>query len=300
MLVSITGCSDPASKIEVTPKLVTRIIGETQTFSAVNPDGAVKWSSSDPSIATISATGVATAIKFGTITITATDKHGSASASLTAIRPSLLLVSKKTVELSLPFKAGYVSRDDFKVSNGGDDPLGYLTFRIKDDTGKEPSWLQYAFADVHAPTTISLTAQALTLPVGSYHATITVFAGGEGQGEEHVDVVLNITTPPPPPVLTVSGNSFEMTYVRGATVAPTQTVQISNAGASGSDLSGLTTYSENPWFNPTLSSTSAPATLTIQLIDFTKPVGRYHGNVVVVSGNQSRSIEIWLNVVNPN
>lgn len=75
------------------------IIGETDTLtSTVLPEDAdnktVKWSSSDPNVATVDATGIVTARNIGTATITATTVDGNKTATcvVTVDNPNILTI----------------------------------------------------------------------------------------------------------------------------------------------------------------------------------------------------------------
>ena len=73
--------SDPIESIEVSPSSLTLLEGQTEQLTVtVKPDTAdknVTFSSSDTSVATVSAEGIVTAVKAGTATITATAADGS-------------------------------------------------------------------------------------------------------------------------------------------------------------------------------------------------------------------------------
>lgn len=68
--------ASPVASIDVTPAIATLDVGDTQQMSkTVSPAGAqqnVTWSTSAPGVATISSSGLVTAISSGTATITAT------------------------------------------------------------------------------------------------------------------------------------------------------------------------------------------------------------------------------------
>ena len=99
-LSSCGGSSDTTSiatlaSVSVTVAPSTIIVGQTATGTATGTDaagkvialGAVTWTSSAPSVATVSGTGVVTAVAAGQVTITATSggKQGSAPLSVLAI-----------------------------------------------------------------------------------------------------------------------------------------------------------------------------------------------------------------------
>lgn len=88
------GSNAVVSSVTVTPNTVTLSVGETRTLQAevsgsAGVSQAVTWESSDDAIATVSASGVVTAVKAGgPVTITATskvDQNKSGSASITVM-----------------------------------------------------------------------------------------------------------------------------------------------------------------------------------------------------------------------
>jgi uncharacterized protein YjdB len=99
LVVPFTGCSNPSGldSIQVTPATQSLTVGQTAQFTATGTYGNAKhpstkditsgvtWTSGTPSVATISASGVATAVGAGTTTITASASafNGPASSSAT-------------------------------------------------------------------------------------------------------------------------------------------------------------------------------------------------------------------------
>src|SRR4051812_7674149 len=83
--LSITGCSNPSGldSIQISPATQGLAVGQTAQFSATGTYGNAKhlstqnvttgvtWTSSAPSVATVSASGLTTAVGAGTTTITA-------------------------------------------------------------------------------------------------------------------------------------------------------------------------------------------------------------------------------------
>lgn len=89
-----------ASVILVTPA-ADLLVGGTEQLTATTKDGAgdvlsgraVAWTSSDPSVASVSVTGLVTAVSPGTVTITATSERVSGTGDLAVIRLAFAEVS---------------------------------------------------------------------------------------------------------------------------------------------------------------------------------------------------------------
>lgn len=93
--VTLTVLAVPVSVVSVTPATATLIAGGTQQLTASARDSAgtvltgrpVTWSTNAPTVATVSATGLVTAVGPGTATITATSEGKSATAAITVLPP---------------------------------------------------------------------------------------------------------------------------------------------------------------------------------------------------------------------
>ncbi len=92
----------PLTYISVTPADASLPVGATKQFAAqgINSDGStrdlggnVTWRSSNPAVATISTTGLATAVAPGTAAITATSGNVSGSTNLTVTSATLSSLS---------------------------------------------------------------------------------------------------------------------------------------------------------------------------------------------------------------
>lgn len=126
---SVLSVAQGVGAVSVSPVLSTTVLGIPVTFTAtatltndatVTPTG-VAWVSSDPTIATITAAGVATPVKAGTATITATYLGVSGTASLTVSSATLSSISitpnpvTVTVDGSAQLTATGVYSDSTKV-----------------------------------------------------------------------------------------------------------------------------------------------------------------------------------------
>jgi Big-like domain-containing protein/parallel beta helix pectate lyase-like protein len=92
---SVTLTSIPVASVSASPPSATLSVGATQQLSAVTKDSAggtltgrvVTWSSSNPAVATVSASGLVTAIAAGSATITATSEGKNGTSAITVQAP---------------------------------------------------------------------------------------------------------------------------------------------------------------------------------------------------------------------
>jgi uncharacterized protein YjdB len=86
----------PVASVEVTPSSASILVGATQQFTGVafdashqpNPYATISWSSSNASIATVNASGLATGVAPGDVTITASAEGKTATAQLHVESPN--------------------------------------------------------------------------------------------------------------------------------------------------------------------------------------------------------------------
>lgn len=98
-----------ATGLSLNKTVDTLNVGQADTLTAtVTPDNAtnktVKWTSSDPSIATVDENGKVTAVKAGTATITATTQDGSnlsASCTVNVANPTTVSLNKTTDSINV-------------------------------------------------------------------------------------------------------------------------------------------------------------------------------------------------------
>lgn len=101
----------PVAKVEISPEVVTLQVGQAAQLEAVPldatdnplPDREVQWSSSEPTIASVSSDGFVTAIVPGVLTVTATSEGISENATITVvpIPVASVVISPSTVELEV-------------------------------------------------------------------------------------------------------------------------------------------------------------------------------------------------------
>jgi uncharacterized protein YjdB len=154
--------------IAVSPQTTTVAAGLTQQFTASGnysdgtskPLSSVTWATSDTSLATVSTTGLVTAVKQGTVTVTATSAGISGSAPLTVGAPELKSIS--------------VSPQNEGVTAGVSQQFTATGTYSDGSSGAVPgaNWM----TDDATVATVSVTGLVTTLKEGS----VTVIAGAGG------------------------------------------------------------------------------------------------------------------------
>ena len=144
---AITVAVVPVASVAVTPASVSLLIGQTSQLSATTRDSAggglagrtISWSTSDSTVATVSSTGLVTAVSAGIATITATSEGRSGTATITASVPLVRIQSgdaqQATVGTALPVRPSVFVGDSsgrplvgasvrFEVQSGGGSVTG--------------------------------------------------------------------------------------------------------------------------------------------------------------------------------
>jgi uncharacterized protein YjdB len=107
--LSLAVVPPPVATVSVSLRQSTIPLGTTTTATAVMrddrneelPGRAVIWSSGNPAVATVSLTGVVTAISTGTAVVSATSEGQSGSATVTVIRPPVATVNVSLAQSSV-------------------------------------------------------------------------------------------------------------------------------------------------------------------------------------------------------
>jgi len=229
---SLTVTPAPVATVTVSPSTVDLVLGitPTQQLSAVTKDAngnvltgrSVTWTSSNSAAATVSASGLVTAVDVGNATITATSEGQTGTSSVTV---SLAPVSSVTVsEPATPVIAGstQVLTATPKDANGNILP------------GRTVNW--------ESSNTAVLTVSAASSVSTSSGATVTVTAVAPGTAtitatSESAPAATTATiTVNPVPVATVTVSPEAATLVLGIT--PTQQLTAETKDANGNVLSG--------------------------------------------------------------
>jgi uncharacterized protein YjdB len=257
-----------------------------------------RWTSSNDAVARVSEEGVVTGVGPGSATITAVseDKPGTMTIAVSA-GPAIAI---SQVSVNLTAQVGQSATGSVSVTNGGGGTLSGLTGVITYGAGQPIGWLTAALSATTAPATLTLTASATNLQPGTYNATVVLRSATTGVAEKSVAVTFTVGAGP---AIGLSATTISFAAVAGEESPPAQTVAVTNAGGGTlTGLDGVVTYGTGQptgWLTVALSSTTAPATLTLTANTTGLPAGTYNATVTIRSslpGVADRSVNVTLTV----
>jgi hypothetical protein len=192
--------------------------------------------------------------------------------------------------------------ENVAVSNGGGGSLTGVAGTVTYQSGQPGGWLQAALSGTTAPATLTLTASRGSLAAGTYNATVSVTSSVADNSPRTLAVTLTVQAAPAGPAISVSVTSRTFSATAGGGNPPSLQAAVGNSG--GGSLTGLA-VAENPavsWLAVSLSSTTAPATITFQATTGTLTAGTYTTTVQVtspVATNSPQSVTVTFNVAPP-
>jgi uncharacterized protein YjdB len=213
---TVTVSSVPVASVLVAPSAANMLVGDTVRLTATTQDAAgtvlagraITWSSSNPSVVTVSSTGLATGASAGTATITATSEGKNASATVTVANVPVASV------VITPATALVLVGASVQLVASPKDAAGNVL------SGRAITWTSSASA------TATVTSTGLVTGVGAGAVTITAMSEGM-TGSAAVTVN-------PVPVASVSLSPATVSVAVGQAVQLTATPR----DANGNPLSG--------------------------------------------------------------
>ena len=225
----LTVASLTAASIAISPSAPTATLGQSAQLSAVVRDASgnilsnrpVTWSSADPSIATISPSGLVTTVAVGSTTITAIADQARTTATFTVTSVPVATVVASPNPLSLPA--------------GGS---ATLTATARSSTGTTLANRAVTWSSLN-PTVATVSSAGVVTAVAAGSTSIKATIEGVS-----ANVALSVATPPPAPVASVSIALDLTTIAVGGHAQATATMR----DANGNVLTGrtVTWASENP------------------------------------------------------
>ena len=282
-------------RVRVEPAARTLVEGESfsATATLLGADGEVLsgrtivWSTSDPSVATLSGTAgsrvTVTGQSPGSARIEATAEGRRGAVVVDVLEGPSLVLSASQVDLA--GRQGQLAPSvDFGIANGGNGSISGLQTSVEYRSGPA-GWLTVGLNGTTVPTTATLTASGVGMPIGKAEAVVRITSPVAGGLSASVAVVFEVQ--PPPPTIELTSNSVGLGASFGNPVPATASVPVTNGG--GGALTGLAAQVEYPaggrqgWLTVTLSGTTAPATVGVSALATGLPIGVYTARVAVTS-----------------
>jgi len=305
VLLALQACEDVSvtavdvASVGITPSQGELVPGDTLRLQATLRDASgtplpgrtVSWSSDDPAVASVDASGRVQAETVGDTRIRAGSGSVEGSIVVTVRQPPDIVLSESQVQFDALVGQGPTAPRAVQITNGGGAPLSGLSVQVDSPSGGGASWLEATLDGTQAPATLTLRASAASLSAGTYHAVVLVSSAAAGNSPQTLPVAFSVGTQPAS--IQLSSTLLGFAWEAGQDVPPPQSVSITNAG--GGQLTGLGTSIRHAtgeptgWLSIQLSSTSAPATLTLSVSPGGLATGVYSAFVEVTSPGAANS-----------
>lgn len=218
--------------LSVFPDTATIVVGDSVFVEAVGTDAnghgfvglPTTWSSRNPAIATVSATGLVKGKAAGTDTIVATSGGLSAQGVITVVPPPQIKLSHDSVGFSAIASGPNPGPDSVIVTNAGGATLSPTLGTISYGAGAT-GWLSATLSSPTAPDTLVLTAQTGTIPVGTYVATVPVTDPKASNSPHNLKVTFTIGVGAAATIAKNAGDGQSATAGTAVAVAPSVIVR---------------------------------------------------------------------------
>ncbi len=237
-----------------------------------------------------------------TASLAALDVRQNSDGSLTiggTLTPPVLGLDRNAVVFLTTPTGSVPAAQTVAIANVGGGILSGLAVTLTYGPGQRTGWLSLALSQASAPSSLILSAQRGTLPIGNYTATVSITGAGISNSAQTLTVSLLVQDPTTPAALQLSASALSFTAPIGSTPA-SQVVQCNNSG--GGSLLGLgatVAYGAGGtgWLTATLNQTSAPAALTVRASAGALAAGSYTATITVTAtGVASRTLTVSLTV----
>jgi len=314
-LAALGGCEDVSvnvvdpAVVEVSPDEVTVFEGEEETVSVTVRSSAgdvltgrsIQWSTDDPEVAVVSASGVVRGDGEGTTTLRARTGGVEGTATVTVLTRPVIALSRSEVDFRVVSGEGDPPSEEVEVTNVGGGTLSGLSVSVETDDPEDSDWLSASLEGTAAPTVLTVDVSVGGRSPGVYEGTVYVAAGLAPNSPQEVRVTLEVEEPPP--VIRVEPPSVSFGSVARSHEPATQAVMVTNIG--GGTLSQLSTAIEyepdgpTGWLTAELVSSTAPTVLDLVASARELGPGTYRADVEVSSPlvpGGSRTVEVVFQV----
>jgi alpha-tubulin suppressor-like RCC1 family protein len=179
----------------------------------------VAWATSQPTVATVSNTGLVTGKTVGSATIVATYEGVAALCNVSVGSPPAISLSPTSVTFTGTAGGSSPAAQTVAVTNGGGGTLSGLAVGTISYGAGASGWLAAAVTPATAPATVTLTATLGTLSAGTYTATVPVSSTAAG--------------------VTNSPRSIAVTFTVGTSAAGFASVTVGGSHSCGLTATGV-------------------------------------------------------------
>ena len=257
--------------VTVSPASSTLLPGATaqMTARALDTDGNAltrtpSWTTSSSSVATVSASGLVTAVDVGTTTVRATVEGRSGTAAVTVVRGPAIQLGPTTLGFEGTQGSANPPSQTIAVTNAGSGTLRDLAATVQYQSSAS-GWLTALLTTTTAPAQLRVTADIEGLAPGTYRATVSVASQSADNSPQTAQIALAVSELPP--LIVLSPASVGFGAIGGEGDPTPREVTITNGG--GGLLTQLQTETvylggTTGWLETALSATTGPATVTLQ------------------------------------
>lgn len=271
------------SALVVKPKTAHLNVGGTLQLTATGSSGAVVWSSSDETVATVSF-GKVTAMASGSATVRAVSGTNEATTRITVTRAAAIALSSTSVTFNGLPGAAIPDSQTVDVTDSGEDPLtGLQLGDITYGTGAT-GWLTARLTQGNAPAKLVLRPNTSSLAPGSYTATVSISSPSLTIGPQVVAVRFTLTRPAG---IALGSTGATFSVQQAAALPAQQSIAVTNAGDAALEglAVGTIVYSSGAgsWLDASVTPSVAPASLLLRPNTSALAPGDYSATVPVTS-----------------
>jgi adhesin/invasin len=196
----------------------------------------ITWTSSNPSVATISADGHLITLAVGGTTVTASAGGKSATAQVTVTPQPTIAFSTDSVGFAGIARGPAPVSQFVVVTNTGGGALTGLTLGAVTYVGPDTGWLSVTPSSATAPDSVTLSVTVDTFPLGTYTASLPISAPKTTNGSKTLKITLTLGAGAPTQASKAAGDAQSVTVKTGVGVLPS--VQLKDA--YGNVVAGVT------------------------------------------------------------
>jgi hypothetical protein len=206
-----------------------------------------------------------------------------------AASPPKISLSQSAVSFSATAGGSSPGSQSVQITNTGGGTLSGLSAGIAYAGGQATGWLSASLSSTTATSSLTLIPSIGQLTAGTYSATVSVAStsASVANSPQSVTVTLTVSAAAAVPTISLSSASASFSGVVGSANPSSQSVSVTNGGTG--TLSGLSTTvsyqggQSGGWLSASLSTSTAPATVTLSPTIGSLVAGTYNATVSVSS-----------------